>query len=1256
MSDQGAGSPSPPPLLSRLKLDEHEKEILKRQIHTPGPRMSRLELLYTCATTFDLLLLAISSITAIIGGAIQPISFLFLGGLAQAFKDFFLEKARGSHLLSLVARFALYYVYIAIGQFASTYISTAGFMIAGEKITQRLREKYLAAILRQNVAFFDVLGAGEITTRITADTDLIQDALTGKLSLTLYSCSCFGTAFIICFVKSWRMALILISAIVAEVGSMSICSSFMVKYTKMSLSAYADGSTAAEEAISSIRHVTAFGIQDKLADRYQKFLTKAEGSGLRSRLALAAMMAIMNCVIFWTYGLTFWQGSRYLVAREIELGAIITILLATLTGAFTFGNIAPNFQAFATGMAAIEKILAIVSRKSPLDPSISAGDRLQAVSGIIELKNIRHVYPSRPEVLTLDGINLLFPGGKMTAIVGASGCGKSTIAGLIERFYEPISGEILLDGHDITSLNLQWLRQQVAIVTQEPTLFSTTVFENIRFGLIGTEHENSSLRIVEELVFDAAKKANCFEFISALPDGFHTIVGARGSLLSGGQKQRVAIARAIISNPKVLLLDEATSALDAQAERLVQAALDVAAEGRTTITISHRLSTITAAANIIVMSHGRVVEQGTHNELLEKRSTYYQLVEKQRLSSERNIVISEAKSALDRGADLPGVKDDYKESDEYTHEIRPYHEAKASERASKRKAGNSLWELIKFVANFNKEETLIMVLGLFWSIITGAGNPTQAVFYGKTISAMSLPPSMYGELRREVNFWSLMYLMLGGTAFLGWGASGLCFAYCSERLIHRARDRSFRAMLYQDIFMFDKPEFSAGALTSALSTDATNLAGMSGVTLGSILIISTTLVGGVALSVVIGWKLGLVCAATIPIVLACGLIRLKILGKLARNSKAAYEASATYACEASAAIKTVASLSLESHVKEHYHNILEAQRQKSVVSTLKSSMLYAASQSAHFFCISLAFWYGGTLIVHDGYSVLQFFICYAAIIAGAFSAGAIFSFAPDMSKSRQAAQDIKTLLDRPVNIDARQGTGEILTKIDGSLEMRNIYFRYPNRPEKMVIAGLSLSVQPGQYIGLVGASGCGKSTIIALLERFFDPEAGQILVDGKDISKLNIKNYRSHLALVSQEPTLYQGTIRENITLGTNDEEVSEEKITNACKDANIYDFIQSLPDGFSTVIGARGGMLSGGQQQRIAIARALLRDPRVLLLDEATSALDSESEKIVQDALNAAAQGRTTVAVAHRISTVQNADCIYGKKQTPILSCNDKD
>lgn len=216
--------------------------------------------------------------------------------------------------------------------------------------------------------------------------------------------------------------------------------------------------------------------------------------------------------------------------------------------------------------------------------------------------------------------------------------------------------------------------------------------------------------------------------------------------------------------------------------------------------------------------------------------------------------------------------------------------------------------------------------------------------------------------------------------------------------------------------------------------------------------------------------------------------------------------------------------------------------------------------------------------------------------------------------------------------------------MEGSIEFRDVHFRYPTRPEQPVLRGLNLTVKPGQYVALVGASGCGKSTTIAMLERFYDPLVGGVYVDGHEISSLNVNNYRSHLALVSQEPTLYQGTIRDNILLGadTKPEDVPEEAIVRACKDANIYEFILSLPDAFNTVVGNKGSMLSGGQKQRIAIARALLRNPKVLLLDEATSALDSESEKVVQAALDLAAKGRTTIAVAHRLSTIQKADMIF--------------
>lgn len=282
------------------------------------------------------------------------------------------------------------------------------------------------------------------------------------------------------------------------------------------------------------------------------------------------------------------------------------------------------------------------------------------------------------------------------------------------------------------------------------------------------------------------------------------------------------------------------------------------------------------------------------------------------------------------------------------------------------------------------------------------------------------------------------------------------------------------------------------------------------------------------------------------------------------------------------------------------------------------------------------------MIAKREYNMFQFFLCFSAVIFGAQSAGTIFSFAPDMGKAKQAAAELKALFDRKPEIDSWSEDGEKLSNVEGHIEFRDVHFRYPTRPEQPVLRGLNLTVKPGQYVALVGASGCGKSTTIQLLERFYDPLAGGVYMDGKEISSLNVNNYRSWIALVSQEPTLYQGTVKENILLGADRENVPQEAIEQACKDANIYDFIMSLPDAFDTIVGSKGSMLSGGQKQRIAIARALLRDPKILLLDEATSALDSESEKVVQAALDKAAKGRTTIAVAHRLSTIQRADMIY--------------
>jgi len=301
-----------------------------------------------------------------------------------------------------------------------------------------------------------------------------------------------------------------------------------------------------------------------------------------------------------------------------------------------------------------------------------------------------------------------------------------------------------------------------------------------------------------------------------------------------------------------------------------------------------------------------------------------------------------------------------------------------------------------------------------------------------------------------------------------------------------------------------------------------------------------------------------------------------------------------------------------------------------------------------FFVISLVFWFGSRLIANLEISIDHFYVCFMAVVLGSIQVGNIFSFVPDISSAQGAANDVLNLLDSVPEIDSDSGDGKTPQNVSGHVRLEDVHFRYPTRPDARVLRGLNLEVKPGTFIALVGASGCGKSTVIQLIERFYDPLAGRIYLDGQLITDLNIREYRKQISLVSQEPTLYAGTVRFNILLGAvkPPEEVTQGEIEMACRDANILEFIQSLPDGFETEVGGKGSQLSGGQKQRIAIARALLRNPKVLLLDEATSALDSNSEKVVQAALDQAAKGRTTIAIAHRLSTIQNADRIYFIKE----------
>ncbi|KAI0152971.1 leptomycin B resistance protein pmd1 [Xylariaceae sp. FL1272] len=1229
--------------MEKTRLEDND--ILDHQLNgLPSGKPAKS--VFSFATTLDFVIIAVGCLSSIIAGGLNPLLTVLYGQVVGSFDGFQKGTVSSAKLQADVSKFALYYVYLAIAIFVFVYITTVGFYYTGERITKNLRRTYLKTIVRQNMAFFDTLGAGELTTRITSDITLIQEGITGNLSFSLTAAATFISAFVITFVEYWKLALILSSTIIVLTLIGVVGVALPVKWTTESLACYSSGASVAEEAIGSIRHVTAFGIQKSMVERYDKFLARAERPGFKAGTMTGIVIGAINAVPYLSYALGFWEGSRLLINRELSISAVTTSTLAIVIGAWAVGRVAPNAKAFISSIASAAGILKAISRKSPMDSLSEEGLKLESGNLDITFRGVQLIYPSRREVTVLKELDLVLPASKTTAIVGPSGCGKSTIVGLIERFYQPTRGEILLGSHNIQTLNINWLRSQISLVGQEPTLFNTTIFENITFGL---EEQDALAQAnkLQALVEEAAMKANAHDFISSLPRGYQTEVGEKGTQLSGGQRQRICIARALIKNPQILLLDEATSALDSGAEQLVQKALSAAAEGRTTVVIAHRLSTIRNADNIVVMADGAIVEQGTHDELMVRKGHYAELVEKQQISTEKR----EEENSSDPVGVESGTQTSWnKESgsngglseEDKVNEL-PRRTATLAEPAQAKSL--SSWEklssTVRLVRNNSRPETFMIVVGAFLAILAGLSVPAQSVIFAQLINALSLTPN--STLRNRVDFWSLIYLVFGIAVFAIFIAQGFSFAYATEKLTHRLRKESFRHVLRQEVAFFDEERNSIGTLTTLLSSAPNDLNGVSGPVLGGIFTFIATILGGIVLSLIIGWKLALVCTATIPLVAGFGWIRLAMLTLFAEKMKKTHQDSAAYASEAASAIRTVASLNMEARVLKHYNVILSQRSRESIKSILSASAMYAASQSITFLAIALVFWYGGHLIAIGEYNVVQFFICFAALISGAQTAGVVFSYAPGMSRAFDASQDLNALFDRRPIIDSWDTTGPKVVKENcrGEVEIRDVSFSYASRKDTVVLDNLSMTIKPGQFIALVGSSGCGKSTIIALLERFYDPTSGQILVDGQDISELEVNSYRSLISLVGQEPTLYSGTIGDNLTLGSA-KSVTQAEIIQACKDANIYDVITSLPQGFDTEIGSKGLMLSGGQRQRIAIARALLRNTKILLLDEATAALDSGSEAMVQEALNKASEHRTTIAVAHRLSTIQHADVIY--------------
>lgn len=470
---------------------------------------------------------------------------------------------------------------------------------------------------------------------------------------------------------------------------------------------------------------------------------------------------------------------------------------------------------------------------------------------------------------------------------------------------------------------------------------------------------------------------------------------------------------------------------------------------------------------------------------------------------------------------------------------------------------------------------------------------------------------------------------------------GYAFAKSGELLTRRLRKVGFQAMLRQEIGWFDDATNSPGALTTRLATDASMVQGATGSQIGMIVNSLTSIGASFIIAFYFSWKLTLVIMCFLPFLGLSGLFQAKMLTGFANEDKKAMEAAGRVSSEALANIRTIAGLAKESSFVESYEQKLELPYKSAKKKANIYGFCFGFAQCVIFMAYAASFRYGGYLVRAEGLQYMFVFRVISAVVISGTALGRASSFTPDYAKAKIAAAQFFQLLDRVPKISMSPSDGMKWENFRGNIEFLNCKFTYPTRPDTQVLKGLVVSVKPGQTLAFVGSSGCGKSTSVQLLERFYDPDEGRVLIDGHQSHSVNVSFLRSQIGIVSQEPVLFDCSIAENIQYGDNTRSVSMEEIVEAAKKAFLHDFVMTLPDKYETQVGAQGSQLSRGQKQRIAIARAIVRNPKILLLDEATSALDTESEQTVQSALDEARKGRTCIVIAHRLSTIQTADII---------------
>ncbi|KAJ6425427.1 hypothetical protein OIU84_026075 [Salix udensis] len=1009
-------------------------------------------------------------------------------------------------------------------------------MWTGERQSTKMRIKFLEAALNQDIQYFDTeVRTSDVVFAINTDAVMVQDAISEKLGNFIHYMATFVSGFVVGFTAVWQLALVTLAVVplIAVIGA--IHTTTLAKLSGKSQQALSQAGNIVEQTIVQIRVVLAFVGESRALQAYSSALKVAQRIGYKSGFSKGMGLGATYFVVFCCYALLLWYGG-YLVRHHYTNGGLaIATMFAVMIGGLGIGQAIPSMGAFAKAKVAAAKIFRIIDHKPAIDRNCESGIELEAVTGLVELKNVDFAYPSRPDVRILNNFSLNVPSGKTIALVGSSGSGKSTVVSLIERFYDPNSGQVLLDGHDIKTLKLRWLRQQIGLVSQEPALFATTIKENILLGRPDADQVE-----IEE----AARVANAHSFIIKLPDGFDTQKSMQGSVSEIGTHDE--------------LIAKGENGMYAKLIRMQEMAHETA------LNSARKSSARPSSARNSVSSP-----------IIARNSSYGRSPYSRRLSD-----FSTSDFSLSLDASFPNYR---------------------LEKLAFKEQASSFWRLAKM----NSPEWGYALVGSIGSVICGSLSAFFAYVLSAVLSIYYNPNHAY--MSKQIAKYCYLLIGLSSAALIFNTLQHSFWDIVGENLTKRVREKMLTTVLKNEMAWFDQEENESARIAARLALDANNVRSAIGDRISVIVQNTALMLVACTAGFVLQWRLALVLIAVFPLVVAATVLQKMFMNGFSGDLEAAHSKATQLAGEAIANIAGIG---------------------------------FGIAQFSLYASYALGLWYASWLVKHGISDFSKTIRVFMVLMVSANGAAETLTLAPDFIKGGRAMRSVFDLLDRKTEIEPDDPDATpVPDRLRGEVELKHVDFSYPTRPDVPIFRDLNLRARAGKILALVGPSGCGKSSVIALIQRFYEPSSGRVMIDGKDIRKYNLMSLRKHIAIVPQEPCLFATTIYENIAYGN--ESATEAEIIEAATLANADKFISSLPDGYKTFVGERGVQLSGGQKQRIAIARAFIRKAELMLLDEATSALDAESERSVQEALDRACSGKTTIVVAHRLSTIRNAHVI---------------